>query len=275
MSGRRLLLVLWCGATALMAHTACAATQPVSLEGSLGSALALPLDSPAPEPTAFLFKRKPKAAEAPAEPAKPVVVLSAERARVLLRSLTVPGWGQLTTGHHTAATVFAIAELGVWTSYTSFRIQNRLRREAYFRTAKVQGGIDLKSRDEEFQRIVGSFLSSDEYNQLVVARDAANLYYNDPAAFEAYINEHSLKGSDVWTWPDEQALLRFRGQRKDSQRAELRANAALAMGVVNRLLSAIHAARLKDTTTAQTWHLQMQPLDDDPTAMRVGVLRRF
>ena len=260
---------------AVVATGAQATPEAPPLKGSLGSALALPLNSPAPEPQAFLFKRNRKPREVEPEPTKPNVVLSAERARVLLRSLTIPGWGQITTGHPKAAAVFAIVEASVWTSYTAFSIQNRLRRQAYFRTAKVQGGIDLKSRDEEFQRIVGSYLSSDEYNQLVVARDAANLYYSDPVAFQAYITEHSLKGADLWTWPDDEALLRYRSQRKDSQRAQLRANAALAMAVVNRLLSAIHAARLHDTTTSQTWELQTQPGGDDPTALRLGVLRRF
>jgi len=228
-------------------------------------------------PQAFLFRRRKKSDEAaPPKRVRPPVTLSAERARVLLQSLTVPGWGQLTTGHRTAATVFGIAELGVWTTYTAFRVQTQLRRDAFIRTARVLGGIDLNGRDEEFQRIVGSFMSSDEYNQFVVARDAANLYYKDPAKFQAYYDEHSLKGADVWTWPDIDALLRYRGQRKDSQRAALRANAALAMAVVNRMLSAIHAARLGSAPPAtNTWEMQTLPVDGDPTAFRVGVLRRF
>ena len=267
---------------------------------SLASTLALPVATPAfdmsapagaPEQAAwqeqgeagsgavaFLGNRKRKPREPEPASTRPPVVLSAERARTLLRSLTVPGWGQLATGHRTAATVFGIAEAGVWTSYVAFRIQNQLRRDAFIRSARVLAGIDLKGRDEEFQRIVGAFISSDEYNQLVVARDAANLYYNDPAAFNAYYDAHALKGADTWTWQDDQALLRYRGQRKDSQRATLRANAALAMAVVNRLLSAIHSARLGSapSATSHTWEMQTQgPDGNDPTAFRVGIQRRF
>ncbi len=205
----------------------------------------------------------------------PPITLSAERAKLLLRSLTVPGWGQLTTGHRTAAAVFGLAEAGVWTTYTAFRVQNQLRRDAFVRTARVLGGIDLHGRDEEFMRIVGSYASSDEYNQLVVARDAANLYYNNPAAFQAYFDAHALKGADTWVWPDDEALLRYRGQRKDAQRAALRANASLAMAIVNRLLSAIHAARLSSPATQHSLQLEALPSADDPTAFRVGVLHRF
>jgi hypothetical protein len=195
---------------------------------------------------------------------------------VLLRSLTVPGWGQMTTGHPTAATVFGIAELGVWTSFTAFRIQETLRRDAYIRTARILAGIDLHHRDEEFKRIVGAYISSDEYNQLVVARDAANLYYDDPAQMQAYIDAHSLQGIDTWAWPDDESLIRYRGQRKQAQRAALRANAALAVAVANRLLSAVHAARLHDATAkAHSWELEATPDDQNPTAFRFGVRTRF
>jgi hypothetical protein len=225
--------------------------------------------------TASLLRRRGKPTATESAHTRPPVVLSPERAAVLLRSLTVPGWGQLSTGHRTAAAVFGVAELGVWTTYSAFRVQTTLRRDAYFRTAKVLAGIDLKGRDEEFLRIVGAFSSSDEYNQLVVARDAANLYYDDPAAFQRYLDAHSLKGADVWAWPSDEALLRYRGQRKDSQRAALRANAALAMAVVNRLMSAIHAARLRPAGEAHTWEMQALPVDGDPTAFRFGVARHF
>ena len=51
----------------------------------------------------------------------PAVGLSAERARLLLRSLTLPGWAELSAGRRTSATVFGLAELSVWTSFTAFR----------------------------------------------------------------------------------------------------------------------------------------------------------
>src|SRR5206468_12634159 len=130
--------------------------------------------------------------------------------------------------------------------FAAFRIQEQLRRQSYQRTARILAGIDLKGRDEEFRRIVGSFISSDEYNQLVVDRDAASLFYVDgvlvdPVGYQKYVDEHPLKGGDTWAWPDDESLLKYRGQRKDAQRAALRANAALAFAVIDRLLSAVHA----------------------------------
>src|SRR5690349_19144590 len=85
--------------------------------------------------------------------------LGPERARILLRSLTVPGWGQATLGRRGSAKVFLLAEAGVWGAFTAFRIQQALRTDAYLRTARLAAGIDLRDKDDEFRRIVGAFAS--------------------------------------------------------------------------------------------------------------------
>jgi hypothetical protein len=205
-------------------------------------------------------------------------LITPERARVLLQSLTVPGWGQATAGANRSSAAFLVAEAGVWGSFTAFRIQQQLRRQSYEKTARLFAGIDLRGRDEEFRRIVGSFLSSDDYNRLVVRRDAANLHYGDQAAYNEYIAEHELKGADAWSWGDVESLLRYVDQRKDTQKAGLRANTALALAVANRIVSAIHAARVSRpaTPTTTSWQLECVPAGDgDPTAFHVGVRTRF
>ena len=215
---------------------------------------------------------------APAGGAAPMIGLSPERARLLLRSLTVPGWAQATGGRRTAAAAFGLAELSIWTSFTAFRIQSQLRRDSYERTARLFAGVDLHGRDEEFRRIIGSYLSSDEYNQLVVYREAANLYYSDPAAYRAYIAQHSIGGTDAWSWDSDGSLLRYRAQRKDAQRAAIRANTALACAVVNRLLSMIHAARVPAHPAAapRSWNFEVTPAPDgDALACRMGVRASF
>ena len=88
-------------------------------------------------------------------PSRPILGLGAERARILLRSLTVPGWGQATLGRRTSAKVFLLAETGVWASYAAFRVQETLRRQSSEVQARLFAAIDLDGRDEEFRRIVG------------------------------------------------------------------------------------------------------------------------
>jgi len=199
------------------------------------------------------------------------------RAKILLRSLTLPGWGQATLGRKTSAWVFGLAEAGIWVSFTSFKIQEQLRRESYEKTALLFAGVNLDGRDDEFRRIVGSYISSDEYNQLVVFRDAANLYYDDPAQYRQYIAEHSIGGVNAWSWSSVDELLRYRAQRQREQRAANRANTALALAIGNRILSAIHAARFAHSTPPEerSWQIEYGPAGERIGDFRVGVRTRF
>ena len=205
--------------------------------------------------------------------------LSLERAQLLLRSLTVPGWGQAQRGSFLSAGLFALAEVGVWTAFATYTRQGHLRTESYERSALHLAGIDLDGRDEEFRRIVGSYISSEEYNQLVVFRDAANLFYDNPEQMRAYIEANSLGGVDTWAWGSDEELLRYRGQRKNAQRAERRANTTLALAVVNRLLSALHAARTggsSNPNAQRSWKFEVAPAGgDDPSGFRLGVRAGF
>jgi hypothetical protein len=209
--------------------------------------------------------------------------LGPERAQILLRSLTLPGWGQATLGLNGSAKVFLVLEAGIWGSYIAFRVQEAQRTDSYLRTARLAAGIDLSQQDDEFRRIVGAFASSDEYNLLVVTRDAANLYLSDPnhqdlASYRAYIEQHSLKGDMSWQWSDEGSFDRYGNQRKSAQKAGLRSNTALALAVANRLVSALHAARAAGRMHAgapQGWRLDLDPDPTSPGAFRAALSTNF
>ena len=227
--------------------------------------------------------KRPKP-DAPGVDADSELGLGAERAQILLRSLTVPGWGQATLGHRHAAAFFGVLELGVWSAFAAFHVQQAMRTESSLRSAKLDAGIDLHRRDDEFRRIVGAFASSDEYNLLVVTRDAANLYLNDInnpdiADYRAYIAKHSLSGKDAWVWSDNDARSRYADHRKDANRAALRANTALGIAIANRLVSALHASRAAGRAhraPAHSWNLEIAPAPGvDPTAFRAGVSASF
>jgi hypothetical protein len=219
-----------------------------------------------------------------AQPVDENAGLGPERAQILLRSLTVPGWGQATLGLNGSAKVFMVIEAGIWGSFIAFRVQEAQRTDSYLRTARLDAGIDLSHQDDEFRRIVGAFASSDEYNLLVVTRDAANIYLSDPnnqdlAGYRAYIAEHSLKGDMTWQWSGESAFDRYSSQRKSAQKAGLRSNTALALAVANRLVSALHAARaagkIHAAGTQQSWHLDVEPDLTQPGAFRAALSTKF
>jgi hypothetical protein len=222
--------------------------------------------------------KKPKHADAQGNEG-----LGPERARILLQSLTVPGWGQATLGHYGSAKAFLAVEAGIWVAFASFHIQEAQRTDSYLLTARLDAGINLHGFDDEFRRIVGSYASSDEYNLLVVSRDAANLYLSTPGqedlvGYRAYIAEHSLSGAMTWHWSDEQAFRRYSDQRKSSQKAGLRANTALGLAIANRLVSALHAAHLaghKAAAQPQGWRIDVLPGPDEPGQIRAALSTQF
>lgn len=223
---------------------------------------------------------KPAEGKEPAQPHRPGRLsrtISGERARIMLQSLTLPGWGQATLGDRRAVLAFGLLEAGVWGSFTAFRIQQQMRQQTYERTALLFAGADLSSRDEQYRRIVGFYLSSDEYNQLVVRRDATNLYYGDPAAYDAYIAAHEIKGEDAWAWDSEASLLRYRAERQATQRAIKHAHDALAAALINRLLSMIHASAggARRDAAQTSWKVECVPAGGDPTAFRLGFRADF
>lgn len=228
-------------------------------------------------------EKKAKREKKPRPPRPEGMALGPERARILLRSLAMPGWGQASLGRRTSARVFAAADLGIWATFASFRIQEQMRRESYRHTALLGAGIELKGRDEEFRRIVGSFASSDEYNLYVVARDAANLYLRDVdnpdmAGYRAYIARNSLSGADAWNWSSREEFLRYGAQRKDAHRAAIRANSMLGLAIANRLVSALHAARAAGQAQppAQSWRFELTPAPGrDATAFRAALTTSF
>jgi hypothetical protein len=241
----------------------------LSESAPLIAALASPL-------TPTLLARHDANAEARRE-ADASKALTSARAAILLRSLTVPGWGQATLGANRSATVFAVIEAGIWGSFIAFQVQDQLRTRSSERTALYLAGIDLRGRDEEFRRAVGSYLSSDEYNLFVVARDAANLYYDDPVKMQAYIDANSLKGSSTWNWKDVASVERYRAQRKNAHQAQQRANTTLALAIANRIVSALHAARIASHPGSKThsWNIDVSPGVGDALACRVGVSTSF
>jgi hypothetical protein len=144
--------VLACAALALAA--ACGGTASAAIAAAGPSASGFEA-APAPAPTAPLMSAltTPIAPEVLARhdananaehEANATKALTSARAAILLRSLTVPGWGQATLGANRSATVFAVIEAGIWGSFIAFQVQDQLRTRSSERTALDLAGIELR-----------------------------------------------------------------------------------------------------------------------------------
>ncbi|MGH7725225.1 MAG: hypothetical protein ACREOU_07315 [Candidatus Eiseniibacteriota bacterium] len=159
-----------------------------------------------------------------------------------LKSLILPGWGQLSTGHKTQAAIFFTLDVATWASYITFQRQSTLRRESSFETARLYAGIDLETKEEDFRRLVGLYQSNEVFNQYVIMREAA-YFIDDPAEQQRYIEENSIGPEDAWFWDTRESFDRYREQRQSADQAEHNGRFALGTAIVTRLVSGVMAAR--------------------------------
>ncbi len=170
------------------------------------------------------------------------VLLGADKATVL-RSIVLPGWGQMHAGHSTRGAIFMGLEASIWAGVGVSYLQGVFNRDDYRNLAMERAGIDVSFRDRDFQDDVGSFSSSSEYNDYI--RSLARYYYpDDPEAQQNYFDNHCRFGSDGWSWSSSDA----RGDYDDALRVSRewfrRTVYVAAFAIVNRAVSAIDASLL-------------------------------
>lgn len=156
-------------------------------------------------------------------------------------SILLPGLAQYKMGRKTRGLAFMTAEVAVWAAFANFRVRGEIRKDSYIELAELQGDVqNANERDDDFYRQIGSWLSSDDYDELV-QRDARALFGDDLAAREEYFDANRTPADDRWEWGTITALLRYREKRSDSQRAFKRSRDMMGIAVVNRLVSMIDA----------------------------------
>jgi hypothetical protein len=166
------------------------------------------------------------------------------RSRAILYSLLVPGAGHWYLGRTSRAQIFGAAEAGVWTAFVTFNVQGKLRKDDYVEMAEVFAGVEnADGRSDQYYRNLGLYVSSDEYNEIEIEM-YARYRFTDPEERAAYIRENSITGDAAWEWTSEEWWDAYRERRSDSQGAYQNAQYALAVGILNRLLSAVDAARI-------------------------------
>lgn len=170
------------------------------------------------------------------------VLLGADKGTVL-RSIVLPGWGQAHAGHSTRGAIFMGLEASIWTGVGVSYLQGIFNRDDYRNLAMERAGIDVSSRDRDFQNDVGNFSSSSEYNDYI--RSLARYYYpDDPEAQQNYFDNHSRYGSDGWSWSSADARDDYDDALRISREWFRRTVYVAAFAIVNRAVSAIDASLL-------------------------------
>lgn len=145
-----------------------------------------------------------------------------------IKSLLVPGWGQLSQGRRGAATAFITAEALLFGAWLGLRTYADWLEDDYIAMARQHAGV-VGSHDHEFYIDIGNWSNEREFNEARIRDRWFDRIYWDL--------------DDRWQWDSEQSRLHFKSVRIASDQA--RQNAVLFAGgmLLNHLLSAIDAAR--------------------------------
>jgi len=167
-------------------------------------------------------------------------------------SLVLPGLGhRYVHGGHWGgwAAVFALADVGIWTSLAGSEFRRDHLVENYTTLASMSAGADLEGKSRDFFLNLASFHSSDEY----LASRLRNRSWSDL--------DQVVDPAFQWRWESEEDFQRFRTMREDAESLRRRRSYLITTLVANRLISgfaALRGARRSDAPAAN-FSLSMPP----------------
>ncbi len=174
---------------------------------------------------------------------------SRERGNAFLKSLVVPGWGQLDSGHKRTATLFALGELSLIGAMYASHSRGVVKRTDYEAYAAQYAGV-IGDHSHDFYVDVGNWDCVEDYNeQRLKDREFDQLY---------------TSSSDRWGWDSHEHRVRMKKIRVQSDEAFNAVYYFVGGLILNHIASAIHAGRTARPSQSQTsvvpnWHLSVTP----------------
>jgi len=162
--------------------------------------------------------------------------------KAVLLSLILPGSGELYAGEKESARLFLVTETLIWSLHFAFKTYGDWRRDDYRLFSVVHAGADPGLNSEKYFDDLKFYSSGDRYNRLAFLENGpqAELYPEDA----------------LWEWDSEEAQRRYRSLRNSSLLSYRYADYAIAGAVINRIVSAIHAARAARKTEARKQEIE-------------------
>jgi hypothetical protein len=147
-----------------------------------------------------------------------------------LYSLVLPGMGELYAGGFSSGKYFLIADGVLWLTLVAFELHGNALRDDARAYSVALAGVNPAGKDDQFFVDVGNFMNIDEYNQKKLRDRQLDRVYDAAAGY-------------AWSWTTEAARMTYRDQRVSSENMYNNKKFVVAALVVNRVASAINAAR--------------------------------
>ena len=195
------------------------------------------------------------------------------RKGAMLRSVVLPGWGQMHLGHSTRGIVFMSLDVLTWAGVGLSYLEGTFNRDDYRWLAVSEAGISVSGKSNDFLDDLSDFNSSFEFNDYI-HRLARYYYPDDPDAQRDYYNAHAVPDSDSWNWSSDAARNQFADRLRDSRQWFRRSMYIAAFAVVNRVVSVIDASLLDERHPGVYTSLSF-PEFHDFSSVRFSIGARF
>lgn len=161
----------------------------------------------------------------------------------LWRTALLPGWGQRYLGAPGRGLIFMGAEAATWGTYSTFKVQEKLRRDDYIEMGQVFAGVTGGDHPDDYWKAVGQNASWLDYNEWLRYQARREYGFGTPEYY-SYIAENEIGEADAWDWNSDDRRFAYLAKRKASNNAERRATYTLYALLVNRVVAMVDTWRV-------------------------------
>lgn len=151
-------------------------------------------------------------------------------AGALLRSIAVPGWGEIYAENYSAAKWTFSAEITVWASYFFFIAKSNWMEDDYKNIALSYATVSTKDRDKQYWIDVGESSDIFSHNEGAARRRDKEAIYTDTDTY-------------YWYWENQNKRADYNHLRISSGRIEEYAKIVISGALLTRLVSSVIAVR--------------------------------
>lgn len=148
----------------------------------------------------------------------------------ILYSLLLPGMGELYADAYDIGKYFTIADGVLWGTFIGMNVYSNWQEDNYQTYAATNGGVNNNNKDDEFYSTIGNYTSVETYNN----EKALERNYNEMYDPEEYF----------WKWNSAEERETYRDMWTSSEQASNNIRFIVGGLILNRVASAINAARL-------------------------------
>ena len=177
----------------------------------------------------------------------------------LMRSLILPGWGELKMQENKRAKIFMSTDLAVIATYFLGKSFNGWYIDKYTAYGTLHADANMSGKNYAFIVNMSNYDSMEDYNHNMMIHHNANYFddiYEDPSYY--------------WQWDSTENRINFNDMRESSLIAEKFTEFAVAGLIINRVASAIDVLYLKNSKSGIDLNAFLIPQKNDGVSLNIS-----